>query len=66
MEEVLTLWRLQRLEAWMREASGKVVRLIHCLGTGRLGRSKWMVSRREVALWRRRWEVSQGIVVMTG
>lgn len=50
----------------MREASGKAVRLVHCLGTGRLGRSKWMVSRREVALWRRRWEECQGIVVMTG
>lgn len=60
------MWMLQRLEALTKEASGKAVKLVHCLDTVKLGKSKWMGLKRELELKMRMWEECQGTAVMIG
>lgn len=40
-----------KLEDQLREASGKAVKLVHCLGTERLERNKCRELMRELGYW---------------
>lgn len=47
----LTLLLWMKLEDLMREASGKAVRLVHCLGIERLEMNKCRELKKELGYW---------------